>query len=203
MPAVLVKTAFISNSSDANLLNTRQDDFANAIANQILNYFGVSNSTIKDILKKSGNYGLFENLNLEFEALNLKTPISLISLNPAITVQGEISFIGPYDHLILSLNSDTLTTTLSNSLSEAWVVLNFNRENLKASIEKLTSAHNIGNIIKYYIELEPTGALLITFGTSYKYSENTIVYQRLILKIIPNRNSLDYVSVVATSKFYI
>ena len=119
MPAVLVKTAFISNSSDANLLNTRQDDFANAIANQILNYFGVSNSTIKDILKKSGNYGLFENLNLEFEALNLKTPISLISLNPAITVQGEISFIGPYDHLILSLNSDTLTTTLSNSLSEA------------------------------------------------------------------------------------
>ncbi len=43
MPAVLVETAFISNSSDANLLKNRQDDFANAIANQILSYFNISN----------------------------------------------------------------------------------------------------------------------------------------------------------------
>ena len=40
MPAILVETAFISNSSDANLLNTRQSDFANAIFNEIYNYFG-------------------------------------------------------------------------------------------------------------------------------------------------------------------
>ena len=40
MPAILVETAFISNSSDANLLNTKQADFANAIFNEIYNYFG-------------------------------------------------------------------------------------------------------------------------------------------------------------------
>ena len=39
MPAILVETAFISNSSDANLLNTKQSDFANAIFNEIYNYF--------------------------------------------------------------------------------------------------------------------------------------------------------------------
>lgn len=40
MPAILVETAFISNSSDANLLRNRQDDFAAAIANEIIKYFG-------------------------------------------------------------------------------------------------------------------------------------------------------------------
>ncbi len=41
MQAILVETAFISNSSDAELLRSRQDDFATTIANEILNYFGV------------------------------------------------------------------------------------------------------------------------------------------------------------------
>ena len=40
MPAILVETAFISNSSDANLLNTRKDDFASAIFNEIYTYLG-------------------------------------------------------------------------------------------------------------------------------------------------------------------
>jgi len=40
MPAILVETAFISNASDANLLRNRQDDFATAIANEIIKYFG-------------------------------------------------------------------------------------------------------------------------------------------------------------------
>ena len=58
MPAILVETAFISNSSDANLLNTRQDDFANAIFNEILNYFNMSIST-STILDHSGFAELF------------------------------------------------------------------------------------------------------------------------------------------------
>ena len=61
MPAILVETAFISNSSDANLLNTRQDDFANAIFNEILNYFNmsISTSTILDQINNSGFAELF------------------------------------------------------------------------------------------------------------------------------------------------
>ncbi|HAK42007.1 MAG TPA: hypothetical protein DCM59_03905, partial [Clostridium sp.] len=37
MPAILVETSFINNPSEANLLRNRQDDFANVIANEILN----------------------------------------------------------------------------------------------------------------------------------------------------------------------
>lgn len=61
MPAILVETAFISNSSDANLLNTRQDDFANAIFNEILNYFNmsISTGTILDQINNSGFAELF------------------------------------------------------------------------------------------------------------------------------------------------
>ena len=51
MPAILVETAFISNSSDANLLNTRQDDFASVIFNEIYNYFGKPVSVL-DLIKE-------------------------------------------------------------------------------------------------------------------------------------------------------
>ena len=42
MPAALVEMGFITNSADANLLRTRQDDFAEAIAKGILSYLGIS-----------------------------------------------------------------------------------------------------------------------------------------------------------------
>ncbi len=43
MPGILIETAFIDNSSDANLLRNNQNDFANSIANEILNYLNVQN----------------------------------------------------------------------------------------------------------------------------------------------------------------
>ncbi len=42
MTAVLVETAFITNSQDANLLRNRQDDFAEAISKGILSFLGIS-----------------------------------------------------------------------------------------------------------------------------------------------------------------
>ena len=42
MAAILIETAFIDNSQDADLLKNRQEDFAIAIAKGILNYLGVS-----------------------------------------------------------------------------------------------------------------------------------------------------------------
>lgn len=41
MPAILVENAFISNSSDANLLKNKQQVFADAIVEAILEYFGI------------------------------------------------------------------------------------------------------------------------------------------------------------------
>lgn len=42
MPAVLIELAYLSNASDAELLETRQYDFAYAIYEGLLSYFGLS-----------------------------------------------------------------------------------------------------------------------------------------------------------------
>lgn len=54
MPAVLVELAFISNDADRELLKTKQNEFAQAIAKGIFNYLGLSNISTKgtDILSK-------------------------------------------------------------------------------------------------------------------------------------------------------
>lgn len=44
MPAVLVELAFISNDADRELLKTKQNEFAQAIAKGIFNYFGIKSS---------------------------------------------------------------------------------------------------------------------------------------------------------------
>ncbi len=41
MPAALVELAFITNSQDANILKTRQDDLAVAVAKGVLNNLGI------------------------------------------------------------------------------------------------------------------------------------------------------------------
>ncbi len=54
MPAVLVELAFISNDADRELLKTKQNEFAQAIAKGVFNYLGLSNISTKgtDILSK-------------------------------------------------------------------------------------------------------------------------------------------------------
>ena len=53
MPAILIETAFISNSSDANLLKNRQDDFVVAIANTIMNTPTISNAKERIVVSAS------------------------------------------------------------------------------------------------------------------------------------------------------
>lgn len=65
MPAALVEMGFITNSADANLLRTRQDDFAEAIAKGVLNRLGISYKPVQtkpagDVLYKV-QVGAFRN----------------------------------------------------------------------------------------------------------------------------------------------
>ena len=64
MPSILVETAFISNSSDANLLNTRQADFSVTIANSILSYFSKKTIDISYVLSQAKNIGLLKGTSL-------------------------------------------------------------------------------------------------------------------------------------------
>lgn len=71
MPAILVETAFISNSSDANLLNTRQSDFANAIFNEIYNYLGKPVNVL-DLIKEVTDIAInYDKSNSQYNLLVL------------------------------------------------------------------------------------------------------------------------------------
>ena len=48
MPAALVELAFITNSEDSEILRTRQDDFALAIAKGILKYFNIEYEEVQE-----------------------------------------------------------------------------------------------------------------------------------------------------------
>lgn len=71
MSAILVETAFISNYSDANLLNTRQSDFANAIFNEIYNYLGKPVNVL-DLIKEVTDIAInYDKSNSQYNLLVL------------------------------------------------------------------------------------------------------------------------------------
>ena len=91
MPSILVETAFISNSSDANLLNTRQADFSVTIANSILSYFSKKTIDISYVLSQAKNIGLLKGTSLEFALLEAETPIKVVSVFPTITMSASVA----------------------------------------------------------------------------------------------------------------
>ena len=65
IPAILVETAFVNHPNDSNLLLNRQDDFADAIAREILNYLNI-NSTKNNELEQINNNGFAKEFGVEF-----------------------------------------------------------------------------------------------------------------------------------------
>jgi N-acetylmuramoyl-L-alanine amidase len=89
MPAILIETAFIDNSSDANLLKTRQDDFANEIANQILNYLEVSTpNPPKTLAQLMSETGFAKHFGVSLTAL--PETITIVSA-PGVTVKLSVN----------------------------------------------------------------------------------------------------------------
>ena len=135
MPAILVETAFISNSSDANLLNTRQDDFANAIFNEILNYFNmsISTSTILDQINNSGFAELFGvkfTQTLQEKIIAQAGPIKVkLSLTRGGSNNGEI---------VANFKNDSFDSgTFKNDLLDLSTTLSKNGVNISKQLLKL------------------------------------------------------------------
>ncbi|MGP1411487.1 MAG: N-acetylmuramoyl-L-alanine amidase [Peptoanaerobacter stomatis] len=55
MPAVLVETAFISNTEDSKILKTKQSEFAQAICKGILDYFSIIYNSLNDSCNKKNS----------------------------------------------------------------------------------------------------------------------------------------------------
>ena len=167
-------------------------------------YLFETNASVSNILKVAGNIGLFENAEFTFTELNSKTPEVRLSLSPAIYVQGELSLTGSLsgsmtnNYINLSLSPDTITTNIINNLSTINIEHDIDPKTLKASISQLTQTQNINDNISYSITLNDFGALEITLeavipantdinfgGINLNLGVN--LYQRLIVKIKPNR----------------
>lgn len=118
MPSILVETAFISNSSDANLLNTRQADFSVTIANSILSYFSKKTIDISYVLSQAKNIGLLKGTSLEFALLEAETPIKVVSVFPTITMSASVAITRKLN----SLNSTVMNFAVdSNGLSAQFI----------------------------------------------------------------------------------
>lgn len=207
MPAILVETAFISNSNDATLLRTRQDEFASTISNQIINTLGTPPSNLKELLQYSSKNGLFKGADIEIEKLNIKTPVTMLSLNPPITVEAELSMTetlkGPYKFIDLSVGADSLSAGFINDLTNSGVKFDFTRSDLKLSLEGLTATGEISKFLKYDIQVS-TGSIKITFETSLRYDSSTTIYQKLIVTLYPSRlpnSSVGVMAPIATNEY--
>ena len=138
MPSILVETAFISNSSDANLLNTRQADFSVTIANSILSYFSKKTIDISYVLSQAKNIGLLKGTSLEFALLEAETPIKVVSVFPTITMSASVAITRKLN----SLNSTVMNFAVdSNGLSAQFI--NKLGEKLQNGIEEIAREKNV------------------------------------------------------------
>ena len=132
MPSILVETAFISNSSDANLLNTRQADFSVTIANSILSYFSKKTIDISYVLSQAKNIGLLKG-----------TPIKVVSVFPTITMSASVAITRKLNSLNstvmnFAVDSNGLSAQFINKLGENRIDFSQkNKDNLAKSIEKI------------------------------------------------------------------
>ena len=188
MPAILVETAFISNSSDANLLNTRQTDFSIAIANSILSYFNGRTIDTSYILSQAKNIGLLKGTSLEFAFFEAETPIKVVSLFPKVTMSASVSVTQKFNSsnstvMNFSVDSNGLSTQFINKLGENRIDFSTkNKDNLAKSIEKVGALLPAGifNIQAY------TSGLGAIFKIEYPIAIDNLTFYHCITIAIEN-----------------
>ena len=188
MPAILVETAFISNSSDANLLNTRQTDFSIAIANSILSYFNGRTIDTSYILSQAKNIGLLKGTSLEFAFFEAETPIKVVSLFPKVTMSASVSVTQKFNSsnstvMNFFVDSNGLSTQFINKLGENRIDFSTkNKDNLAKSIEKVGALLPAGifNIQAY------TSGLGAIFKIEYPIAIDNLTFYHCITIAIEN-----------------
>ena len=188
MPAILVETAFISNSSDANLLNTRQADFSIAIANSILSYFNERTIDASYILSQAKNIGLLKGTSLEFAFFEAESPIKVVSLFPKVTMSASVSVTQKFNSLNstvvnFAVDSNGLSTQFINKLGENRIDFSAkNKDNLAKSIEKVGALLPAGifNIQAY------TSGLGAIFKIEYPIAIDNLTFYHCITIVIEN-----------------
>lgn len=191
MPAILVETAFISNSSDANLLNTRQADFSIAIANSILSYFNKKTINTSYILSQAKNIGLLKGTSLEIVLLEAETPIKVVSVFPTITMSASVAITRKLNSLNstvmnFAVDSNGLSAQFINKLGENRIDFSQkNKDNLAKSIEKIgvVIPGGIFNVQAY------TSGLGAIFKIEYPITIDNLTFYHVITISIKDYNN--------------
>lgn len=164
---------------------------------------GTTPPTTAQIIAYARNKGLFKGTSLTFSGLDVKTPISILSFNPPITAQGEISLKAKLGSsaktYIIGSNSSVMSTSLTNNLKG--VNVDFaGQANLKLALDTISLTGNINGNVKYTIEQSATSAyfMTITFEATMTY-EGVTIYQRLIITVSTLRLNFVTVPVPKTS----
>ena len=176
MPAILVETAFISNSGDANLLKNRQDDFANTIAEQIAKYLNVTAPKPPDKVAEINNFGFAKLLGTRFTTINQSIPIGTVG---ALRITLENSTQSSTDNNIIAEfeNGRFVGGTLKNKLTEYTLDLSnlYNLEITKTLLE-------LGDISFSIAAANKGNTITISFEMSSKLSDSTNNNQTLIME---------------------
>ncbi|MCI6691494.1 MAG: N-acetylmuramoyl-L-alanine amidase [Clostridium sp.] len=102
MPSILVETAFINHAGDANLLSNKQDDFANAIATEILKYLNITSikPSYEQIVVSASEYEpIFGDLP------GIKDRYKYNFIEPAINKLNDFKKNNPYDKVTWLISS--------------------------------------------------------------------------------------------------
>lgn len=161
---------------------------------------GTTRPSTSQIISYARNKGLFKDLNLTFSGLDVKTPIALISFNPPITVQGELSLEAKLSSSAQTYNIAANTSVISTNLTDDLKGINIDfagQANLKLALDAISLSGNINNNIKYTVEKSSPYFMTVTFEATMSY-EGLTIYQRLIVTFSTLR--LNYITVPVPKK---
>ena len=126
------------------------------------------------ISKLAWNTGLFQGINQEL-GINKKVPLGVLSLDPPIKLEGEVSYNSKMtgNYKIINLNSDfeSMGLSLEKELNSLDVTFDFDSKDMTLAFKQLALTANISKHLKYKCALNLDGSIEIILESSFEYDE--------------------------------
>ncbi|WP_415336044.1 SH3 domain-containing protein [Clostridium perfringens] len=126
------------------------------------------------ISKLAWNTGLFQGINQEL-GINKKVPLGVLSLDPPIKLEGEVSYNSKMtgNYKIINLNSDfeSMGLSLEKELNSLDVTFDFDPKDMTLAFKQLALTANISKHLKYKCALNLDGSIEIILESSFEYDE--------------------------------
>ncbi|MEG0372149.1 MAG: N-acetylmuramoyl-L-alanine amidase, partial [Clostridium sp.] len=195
MPAILVETAFIDNSRDANLLKQKESEFASAIYTAITGLsIGNENQSVdpSDLFKGElfqqllRDSWMFNGIGLEFtpDELTAKSNTVITSHFPLVSVHGELSLSAQvFDGETISFGHDFNSSSLAQSYVGKYIAtdlsINFAEKELTKLFDEIGVSIPFGTHITVKTQLVNLTTIKIIMESKVDTSNLPELYQRI------------------------